>query len=87
MRMMANARLLQIDETYGPFDAPAVHNPCMRANRHRGARARTCTPWGFATMHVTQAGLAEPRGAGWPRPKLHRRRGTKCWLVPGLGPP
>ena len=40
MRRLARSGVLTIDETYGPFDAPSPHNPCMRSSGKGRRRAR-----------------------------------------------
>ena len=39
-------RVVDILESYGPFEAPSPHNPCMRTAK-RGA---FCISWGFAVF-------------------------------------
>ena len=41
---LAAARVLDIVESYGPYEAPSPHNPCMRTAK----RGPYCGTWGFA---------------------------------------
>ena len=62
-------------ETYGPFDAPSVYNPCMRSGARGVAR---CVPWGFAVLRYTRKGLAGPES--WPgQKKRGQNRGARCF--------
>ena len=48
----AQARsLLRVSEVYGPFDAPSIYNPCMRASRG----SSLCLSWGFAVGRYVEA--------------------------------
>ena len=38
-------------ESYGPFEAPSPHNPCMRTAK----RGPYCTSWGFAVYAYNEA--------------------------------
>ena len=77
MRRLARWNILTIDETYGPFDAPAPHNPCMRSSVRRAA---TCAPWGFSVLRYTRRAIELP--SAWPRPKRPgANRGRQCWEV------
>lgn len=49
--------LLTIAESYGPFDAPHIYNPCMRGPVHR---APICNGWGFAVFQY----VSQPKISG-----------------------
>ena len=77
MRRLEQHGAVNVVETYGPFDAPAKHNPCMRGKRS------SCLTWGFAVMQLTSKVLGD--AAAFPakrRAGVHR--GLKCWEIPGL---
>ena len=81
MKRLSRAGVLQVAETYGPFDAPSPHNPCMRGESGRRRRRPTCTPWGFAILKYLPRGLAS--ADEWPKPKrpgANKGRKCKAWL-------
>ena len=84
MRRLARAGVLNIAETYGPFDAPSPHNPCMRgaARRHGGTGRSTCAPWGFAVLKYTERGLRSRDE--WPAlKKKGSNQGKRCYAIEG----
>ena len=74
MRRLEHLGFLRIAETYGPYDAPAKHNPCMRGKRS------SCLTWGFSVLTYTDKALT---GAE-PFPGRRQRTGVSCWKIPGL---
>lgn len=58
---LATAGEVDILESYGPFEAPSPHNPCMRTSR----RGPLCLSWGFAVFMYRQSERQQ---------KLSRRR-------------
>ena len=86
MRRMVRFGVLAVDETYGPFDAPSLHNPCMRTGGvgRRGNTRKSCVPWGFAVLRYTARGLQHPEA--WPRKKrLGANRGARCFDLSKVG--
>lgn len=78
MKRFARRGVLRIEETFGPFDAPSPHNPCMRSSA--AGRSETCATWGFAILRYTEKGIANPKA--WPLPKRPgANRGKRCWEV------
>ena len=51
--------VVRIEESYGPFEAPSPHNPCMRTTN----RGPLCMPWGFAVYTYAEGG-ASTKGGG-----------------------
>ena len=47
-------------ESYGPFEAPSPHNPCMRTAK----RGRYCLAWGFAIFAYPEEGSGSGKGGG-----------------------
>ena len=87
MRRLARTGVLQIAETYGPFDAPSPHNPCMRGAAKRPGRAgrATCAPWGFAVLKYSHLGLSSTDA--WPPLKRKgANKGQRCWAIESMLP-
>jgi hypothetical protein len=74
MRRLEQLGFLRIAETYGPYDAPAKHNPCMRGKRS------SCLTWGFSVLTYTDKALTGSE----PFPGRRHRTGVSCWKIPGL---
>ena len=74
MRRLEQLGFLRIAETYGPYDAPAKHNPCMRGKRS------SCLTWGFSVLTYTDKALTGSE----PFPGRRQRTGVSCWKIPGL---
>ena len=55
---MRRHMLADLLESYGPFEAPSVHNPCMRTAR----RGPYCVPWGFAVFTYTNRSRRQRAG-------------------------
>lgn len=54
LESLAKDGSIEVLESYGPFEAPSPHNPCMRTAK----RGPYCTSWGFAVYvypNVTRA--------------------------------
>ena len=77
MRRLEQEGVARVGETYGPYDAPAKHNPCMRGKRS------SCLTWGFSVMTFTERALSSAEGFPGQRRK-GANRGLKCWDIPGL---
>jgi len=79
MRRLASLGIVRVAETYGPYDAPAKHNPCMRGKRS------SCLTWGFSVMLFSEKALAS--ADAFPgRRRAGANRGLKCWEIAGLAP-
>lgn len=48
LEALAKDGFISIHESYGPFNAPSKHNPCMPSNR-----GDICVEWGFALFSYT----------------------------------
>ena len=70
MKRLARRGVLRIEETFGPFDAPSPHNPCMRSSA--AGRSETCAISGRSFDRILDEGVegmvggygAETIGAG-----------------------
>ena len=64
LHALAKQGKLDVVESYGPFEAPSPHNPCMRTAK----RGPYCTGWGFAVY------VYPPRNESGPGPNAMRTR-------------
>lgn len=67
LEALAKDGQIEVVESYGPFEAPSPHNPCMRTNK----RGPYCSAWGFAVYTypnatASQGRLARSRSARLP---------------------
>jgi hypothetical protein len=69
LESLAKEGVLDITESYGPFEAPSVHNPCMRTAR----RGLYCLAWGFALFTYSPSSHA----ASWWHAKKLRHSGPR----------
>ena len=56
LHALAKQGKLDVVESYGPFEAPSPHNPCMRTAK----RGPYCAAWGFA-VYVYPSNESKPR--------------------------
>ena len=56
LQTLAEQGTLDLLESYGPFEAPSPHNPCMRT----AARGPYCASWGFAVYVYTTSNKSNP---------------------------
>ena len=64
LHALARQGKLDVLESYGPFEAPSPHNPCMRTAK----RGPICAAWGFAVYAYP------PRNESKPGPNAMRTR-------------